>query len=243
MAALAAGLAIVVAFLVIRNDGLAADRTPGTLETFIARRLVVLSIPASARAMTSSAVGANAGRDGADRFAAHCASCHGSDGRGRTEIGPRMYPPVPDLASPEIQAMSDGALFSIIEHGVRWTGMPAFRSTQLAGDTWTLVAFIRHLPAPAPQQIRASDAAASGKTIAMDGTAFTPSDLTVKVGEAVTWINKDPFPHNVSSKAGAFESGDLDPDRQWQFRPTAAGAFSYVCTLHPGMQGTLHVTP
>ena len=83
----------------------------------------------------------------------------------------------------------------------------------------------------------------TNQTIVIDGTAFTPNDLTVKVGDAVTWVNKDPFPHNVSSKAGGFASGDLDPDRQWQFRPAAAGAFPYICTLHPGMQGTLHVTP
>jgi plastocyanin len=245
-AALVAAIALVIAFVMIGNNGLAADRAPGRLETFVARRLVVLSIPASARAMTGAAAdgaGTRATSDGADRFAAHCASCHGSDGRGRTEIGPRMYPPVPDLASPEIQSMSDGALFSIIQHGVSWTGMPAFRSTQSSDDTWTLVAFIRHLPPPTAQQMRAPATASDAKTIAMDGTTFTPNDLTVKVGETVTWINKDPFPHNVSSKAGGFASGDMDPDRQWQFHPTTAGAFPYVCTLHPGMQGTLHVTP
>jgi plastocyanin len=240
-AVLGAGLAIGAAWVVLRHNGLAADRAPGALETFVARHLVELSIPSSVRAMTGPTAAASG--DGAARFSAHCATCHGSDGRGHTEIGPRMYPPVPDLASPEIQAMSDGALFSIIQHGVSWTGMPAFRSTQSPSDTWALVAYIRHLPPPGPQQMAASAAASHDTTIAMDGTGFAPVDLTVKVGDIVTWINKDPFPHNVSSKAGGFASGDMEPDHQWTFRATAAGSFPYVCTLHPGMQGTLHVTP
>ncbi|HYM22462.1 MAG TPA: cupredoxin family copper-binding protein, partial [Vicinamibacterales bacterium] len=79
--------------------------------------------------------------------------------------------------------------------------------------------------------------------IAMDGTSFAPAEMTVKVGDTVTWINKDPFPHNISSKAGGLHSGDLEPDASWQFHATTPGSFHYVCTLHPGMKGTLVVTP
>ena len=84
---------------------------------------------------------------------------------------------------------------------------------------------------------------ARGTAVAMDGVSFTPEQLVVKVGETVTWTNKDPFPHNVTSSTVAFKSGDIAPDAQWSFRATEAGRFPYTCTLHPGMNGTLIVEP
>jgi plastocyanin len=88
--------------------------------------------------------------------------------------------------------------------------------------------------------LKASERSPS-KTIAIDGTSFHPRELTVAVNDAVEWVNKDPFPHNVTSKAGGFQSGNLLPDGKWQFRPASRGTFEYVCTLHPGMRAVLHV--
>src|SRR3954471_2605775 len=236
------------------RQGLAADRPPGRLETAVARRIVMLAIPAGARAASNPrASDRHAWRGGADHFAKHCAVCHGGDGRGDSAFGPKMSPPVPDLTSADIQAMSDGALFAVIQHGVRWTGMPAFRAEHNADETWALVSFLRHSPETPLARERSADHAQShsgggkqshdGKTVSMDGTTFTPREITVRVGDTVTWTNKDPFPHNVTSSSGGFSSGDLDPDRQWQFRAANAGRFTYVCTLHPGMDGALIVEP
>jgi hypothetical protein len=46
------------------------------------------------------------------------------------------------------QQLTDGELFYVIEHGVRFTGMPAWGTGTPAGEesTWHLVQFIRHLP-------------------------------------------------------------------------------------------------
>lgn len=239
------------AYFVLRN-GLAADARPGPIETAVARRLVRLSIPRTSRQLSNPRRSdLDAWRQGAKHFAEHCAVCHGSDGRGATEFGPRMYPPVPSLASADIQAFTDGELFAIIQHGVRWTGMPAFASTHSADETWQLVSFIRRLPslptADQHHQDRESrdhvDTREPIAAIAIDGTSFSPSELTVHVGDSVVWTNKDPFPHNVTSRLGGFSSGDLDPEARWRFRARKAGRFPYVCTLHPGMKGTLVVEP
>lgn len=243
-------IVLCVGWLVLRN-GFAADRPPGRLETAIARRLVVLSIPAATRtAQNPHAADPEAWRSGADHFGEHCAVCHGRDGRGSPELASKMYPPVPDLASSEIQRMSDGALFAVIQNGVRWTGMPAFRSEHTADETWRLVSLIRHIPEWKPEPVDTHHEHAnehehdgSGVTIAMDGTSFTPKEAKIHVGETVTWINTDPFPHNVTSASGGITSGDLEPDQRWQFRATTTGRFRYVCTLHPGMNGTLIVDP
>ena len=78
-------------------------------------------------------------------------------------------------------------------------------------------------------------------TLSWTGAPAAEKTHTVKAGESIVWINKDPFPHNVSSKAGDFRSGNLAPDGKWRFLPRNRGTFEYVCTLHPGMKARLHV--
>jgi plastocyanin len=183
-------------------------------------------------------------RDGEEHFGEHCAVCHGGDGRGRSPIGSRMYPPVPDLASPQIQQFSDGALYSIIQHGVSWTGMPAFRSEHSPDDTWKLVSYIRRLPTLKRAEEPLHDRVGSDPhvtAITMDGTEFRPREVTVSAGDLVTWTNNDPFPHNVVSDAGGFHSGAIAPDASWELRPDKPGIYRYVCTLHPTMAAVLHV--
>jgi mono/diheme cytochrome c family protein len=81
-------------------------------------------------------------------FADHCAVCHANDGSGDTEMGRGLYPRAPDMRRTATQALSDGALFYIIENGVRLTGMPAWGTGTAEGEqaSWHLVQFIRHLP-------------------------------------------------------------------------------------------------
>ena len=88
-------------------------------------------------------------------FADHCAACHGNDGKGESGMGKKMYPKTPDMTLAATQQLSDGELFSIIENGVRLTGMPAFGegTAESASGSWTLVHFIRHLPKITPEEI------------------------------------------------------------------------------------------
>lgn len=88
-------------------------------------------------------------------FADHCASCHGNDGKGQSGMGALMYPRTPDMTRPDTQQLSDGELFSIIENGVRLTGMPGFGSgtAESAAGSWALVHFIRHLPKLTPEEL------------------------------------------------------------------------------------------
>ena len=139
-------IAVVAAVLVARR-GLAADQEPGRLERTIASQLVRLSIPAEAEQQVNP-LGSqpDTWREAVKHYQDHCAACHGRDGKGDTEIGRNMYPRVPDLTSEDVQARSDGALFHIIQNGVRWTGMPAWREEHTPDDTWKLVAFLRKAP-------------------------------------------------------------------------------------------------
>jgi len=88
---------------------------------------------------------------------------------------------------------------------------------------------------------RRSAALAATHTVAIDGVAFAPETLAVKVGDTVVWVNKDPFPHTVTSQTGGFDSHDIAPDQSWSYTTTRTGVFPYLCTLHPTMHATLKV--
>ena len=134
-------------YAAVHDGGLAATEEPGRLERAIAGSLVRLSIPAGADRQQNPFSGdSNTWRQAREHYQDHCAVCHGRDGRGSTEVGKNMYPKVPDLASADVQGRSDGALFYIIQNGVRWTGMPAWKEAHSAEETWKLVAWVRKIP-------------------------------------------------------------------------------------------------
>ena len=83
-------------------------------------------------------------------------------------------------------------------------------------------------------------AAAATHTVVIDGLKYAPETITVKAGEPVTWVNKDPFPHTVTA-AGAFDSREIGAGKSWRYTPRKKGDYPYVCTLHPNMKGMLKV--
>lgn len=106
-----------------------------------------LSVPPESRDQVNPyANDPSAWRSAVAHYEDHCASCHGTDGRGHTEMGEHMYPRVPDLSGASVQQLSDGTLFYIIQNGVRWTGMPGWKSEHRADETWRLVALVRQIP-------------------------------------------------------------------------------------------------
>jgi plastocyanin len=87
-----------------------------------------------------------------------------------------------------------------------------------------------------------SSASGGGVAIKMQNIAFDPKDVTVKVGQKVTWTNDDSVAHNVTAQSGAsFKSSDFSKGGTFSFTPTKAGTIKYVCTIHPGMTATLTV--
>ena len=77
-------------------------------------------------------------------------------------------------------------------------------------------------------------------TIIIEGMRFEPAVITVSRGDTVVWRNKDPFPHTATAN-GAFDSHAIAGGKSWRFNARAAGEYTYICTLHPNMKGTLIV--
>ncbi|HJT70802.1 MAG TPA: c-type cytochrome [Terriglobales bacterium] len=152
--AIAAGALIILVviggwlFLKYGASGFSAREKPSAVETTMAHFARDVAIPSSAKSQSNPVpdtpeVLAQARAHWAD----HCAVCHANDGSGGTEMGRGMYPPPPDMRQKDTQQKSDGALFYIIENGIRLSGMPAWGGPGIdPQDSWKLVRFIRHLP-------------------------------------------------------------------------------------------------
>jgi mono/diheme cytochrome c family protein len=135
--------------------GFSTRQPPSALERIVARVARRAAIPRNARTAVNP-VGFNddVWSDARAHFADHCATCHGNDGRGKTELGQNLYPRAPDMRMPDTQKLTDGELYWIIENGVRLTGMPAWGDgSDHDLDTWKLVHFIRHLDHMTPEHL------------------------------------------------------------------------------------------
>jgi mono/diheme cytochrome c family protein len=85
--------------------------------------------------------------EGKGTFSHYCIACHGLDGQNTgVPFAENMSPPVPSLASPEVQSYSDGQLKWVIENGIFPSGMPASKGILTDEEIWSVVLYVRHLP-------------------------------------------------------------------------------------------------
>lgn len=81
----------------------------------------------------------------------------------------------------------------------------------------------------------------TGSSVAINGFAFNPATLTVSVGTTVTWTNSDSTTHTITSDTGAFDSGNVPVGQTYTHTFGQAGTFSYHCSIHTNMKGTIIV--
>ena len=122
-------------------------KQPGQLETQVMRR-AKHDIFVSNRKQTNplSASPENLA-DGKSAFSHYCVACHGLDGQNSgVPFADRMSPPVPSLASAEVQSYTDGQLKWVIDNGIWPSGMPGSKGTLSDEEIWSIVIYLRHLP-------------------------------------------------------------------------------------------------
>jgi len=80
-------------------------------------------------------------------FGYYCVACHGLDGQATgVPFAANMSPPVPSLASAEVQSYSDGQLKWIIDNGIYPSGMPASKGILGNDEVWSMIHYLRNLP-------------------------------------------------------------------------------------------------
>lgn len=81
--------------------------------------------------------------------------------------------------------------------------------------------------------------------IKISGFAFSPSSLTIRVGDTVEWMNMDSVDHTTTSDSGdpaSWDSGALATNATFSVTFTQSGVYTYHCAIHPSMTGTITVT-
>jgi plastocyanin len=84
-------------------------------------------------------------------------------------------------------------------------------------------------------------AAASDPTVTIADFQFTPATITIHVGDTVTWVNNGPSAHTATASNNSFNTGVLQKGKTASHTFTTAGTFSYICSIHPFMHGTVIV--
>ena len=82
-----------------------------------------------------------------------------------------------------------------------------------------------------------------GTAVTIRGFAFAPAELSVPVGQTVTWTNEDDASHTVTLDTGGAASDTLGKGATYSQTFTTAGTFAYHCAIHPRMTATITVTP
>ena len=133
---------------------------------------------------------------------------------------------------------------------VTYNGWPLyyFAKDQKAGDaTGQDVGSVWYVLSAKGEEVEtpggSSAAPAAGKNVAISIKNFSFGDpITVPVGTTVVWTNDDTTAHTVTAADKSFDSGNMDQGASFSFTFTKAGTFSYVCTYHANMKGTVTVT-
>jgi len=152
-----------------------ADKTPSQAERHLAMSAMDAStdrhapdlknpVPASESDLT---VGARLYND-------HCAGCHGDPSNPDSRLGRSFNPPVPQFFK-EAPDMPENQNYYIVQHGVRWTGMPAWNKTLSDTQIWQLVTFMSNIEKLPPAALKVFQAPAG-----------TGSDVPATTGAAAT---------------------------------------------------------
>ena len=127
------------------------------------------------------------------------------------------------------------ALLAIVALALAGCGGGGGGSTTAGGGSST--------PAPATTSAGSGGGGGAAVAVTMKNIAFSPQTVDAKVGQKIDWTNDDAVDHNVTATSGAsFRSNDFGQGGTFSYTPTRAGTIAYVCTLHPGMDGTIVVT-
>lgn len=97
--------------------------------------------------------------------------------------------------------------------------------------------------APAAGGAACAQSATAGQVaVAIKDFAFGPADIQAKVGDIITFTNKDSAPHTATLDDGSCSTGTISPGSSDGLTFTAAGTYTFHCKIHSSMKGTITVS-
>jgi plastocyanin len=94
-------------------------------------------------------------------------------------------------------------------------------------------------PSASPSQ--GNDDKAEVVVVEIKDFAFSPSKVTIRKGDTVQFVNRDKIKHTATADDGGFDTGLLGQDVSKDVVFKDEGTFTFFCTPHPGMTGTIVV--
>jgi len=87
-------------------------------------------------------------------------------------------------------------------------------------------------------------ALAGNQMVHQQGRVFGPDSVTIKKGDALTFVNDDTIPHNImsASKGNEFNLGSQGPGMSTDVTFKEAGDVQVICAIHPRMKMMVKVT-
>ena len=82
---------------------------------------------------------------------------------------------------------------------------------------------------------------AATSPVNIQNSAFAPPTTTIKVGDTVTWTNRDAISHTSTSDTATWDTGVITAGASRSFTFMSAGTFAYHCSIHLFMHGTIVV--
>jgi plastocyanin len=81
----------------------------------------------------------------------------------------------------------------------------------------------------------------AANSVSIVNMSFSPASLTVTAGTTVTWTNNDNMTHTVTADDNSFDSGNITIGTKFSKVFSTAGTYTYHCTIHPTMKGSIIV--
>jgi plastocyanin len=125
------------------------------------------------------------------------------------------------------------------------TAAPTDVSAQVPGPTSTPEATL--ISTPESTQATTLESTPAGQIfsgeaeVEIEDSSFNPGTITIAVGTTVKWGSKDDSQHTVTSDDGSWGSATLNKGDKFSFTFSQAGTFTYHCSFHSSMRGTVVV--
>jgi mono/diheme cytochrome c family protein len=145
---------IIVGALFVAETGrldVRADQRPPDIEWHLTGHAMDASVDRNAPKVTNPLQPTNENLiGGATIYLDHCAVCHGDPVRAKSPLADTLYPPPPQFMT-DMADMPENENYYITVHGIRWTGMPGWKSVLNDHEIWQVVTFLGHMGNLPPQ--------------------------------------------------------------------------------------------
>lgn len=145
---------IVAGYVFVTSGALPAgqDAKPSRLERWAAKQSLRATMRREARGLSSPLDPTDENLTaGAALYRSHCQVCHGGADGAASPIARGLAPPAPQLAKHGVDDDPVGVTYWKVDHGIRFTGMPAFGGTLSTNEMWQVSLFAKHMKALPPK--------------------------------------------------------------------------------------------